>query len=237
MEKLFEKWSGEPCNSKIQMTANGSNRVYFRLIGETRSCIAAVNEDVRENEAFFFFAREMKSRGIRVPEVYAVSDDRRIYLQEDLGNVTLYGYLSSRKASGVDITKPMAELYRKAIDDLIVIQNRCKDIDFSNAYPRPRFDKQAIQWDLNYFKYYFLRLFHIPFDEQMLEQDYQTFIEYLLDGDCDGFMYRDFQSRNIMIVDDELYFIDFQGARQGAAQYDLASLLYSSKSDVPDDMR
>jgi hypothetical protein len=131
----------------------------------------------------------------------------------------------------------MRTLYKDVIDNLIEIQIRCSDIDFSCAYPRPCFDRQAIQWDLNYFKYYFLRLFHIPFDEQKLESDFQTFIAYLLDGDCDYFMHRDFQARNIMIDEGKLYFIDFQGARKGAAQYDLASLLYSSKSDVPDDMR
>lgn len=237
MTSLFEKWAGEPCVNTYQLTANGSNRLYYRLEGETKTCIAAVNEDVRENEAFFHFAKEMKARGINVPEVYAVSDDRRTYLQEDLGNVSLYTYLNSRKSNGVDVTEPMRELYMKAIDELIKMQSVCRDIDFSKAYPRPRFDRQALQWDLNYFKYYFLRLFHIQFDEQLLEQDYQTLISWLLDDDCDFFMFRDYQSRNIMLRDDELYFIDFQGARQGAAEYDLASLLYSSKSDVPDDMR
>lgn len=237
MTTLFEQWAGESCVNTQQLTANGSNRLYYRLAGATKHCIAAINDDVRENEAFFHFAKEMKARGINVPEVYAISDDRRIYLQEDLGNVTLYTYLDSRRCNNVDVTEPMRELYMKAIDHLIEIQNVCRDIDFSKAYPRPRFDNQALQWDLNYFKYYFLKLFHIQFDEQLLEQDYKTFVDYLLDDDCDYFMYRDFQSRNIMLVGDEMYFIDFQGARQGAAEYDLASLLYSSKSEVPDEMR
>lgn len=237
MEQLFKEWAGEDCLRKNQLTANGSNRTYFRLEGETKSCIAAINEDVRENEAFIYFADAMNKRGIRVPQVYAVSADKKLYLQEDLGNVTVYTYLSSRATNGVDITDSMRELYKKAIDQLLVIQTRCRDVDFTKAYPRARFDQQAIQWDLNYFKYYFLRLFHIPFDEQLLEEDFHTFTDYLLDDDCDYFMYRDFQSRNIMIKDGELYFIDFQGARQGALYYDLASLLYSSKSNVPEEMR
>lgn len=237
MEELFEQWAGEPCLNKIQITANGSNRLYYRLEGETKSCIAAINKDVRENEAFFFFAKEMAKRGVKVPEVYAISEDRTTYIQEDLGNVTIYTFLASRKTNGVDVTEQMRDLYKRAIDNLIEIQTACRDIDFSNAYPRPCFDRQAIQWDLDYFKYYFLKLFHVPFDEQLLERDFQTFMDYLLDEDCGYFMYRDFQSRNIMLYNDELYFIDFQGARKGAAQYDLASLLYSSKSDVPDEMR
>ncbi len=237
MEQLFESWAGEPCENKIQITSGGSNRVYYRLSGATKTCIAAVNGDVRENEAFFYFAKALHDRGINVPEVYAVSDDRKTYLQQDLGNSTIYTYLSSRKASGIDIIPAMKELYMKAIDQLVRIQTLCRDVDFTNSYPRPEFDRQAMQWDLNYFKYYFLRLFHIQFDEQLLEKDFLAFIDYLLDDDCNFFMYRDFQSRNIMVVDDELYFIDFQGARKGASQYDLASLLYSSKSDVPDVLR
>ena len=237
MVSLFEKWAGESCINTNQLTANGSNRLYYRLEGATKCCIAAINDDVRENEAFFYFAKEMKNRGINVPEVYAISDDRRVYLQEDLGNVSIYTFLNSRKSNGIDVTVPMRELYQKSIDWLIKIQKLCRDVNFTMSYPRPCFDRQALQWDLNYFKYYFLRLFHIPFDEQLLEQDFQTLIGFLLDDDCNYFMYRDFQSRNIMIRDGELYFIDFQGARQGAAEYDLASLLYSSKSDVPDEMR
>lgn len=237
MNRLFEQWAGEPCINTYQLTANGSNRLYSRLEGATKRCIATINDDVRENEAFFHFAKEMKARGVNVPEVYAVSTDRRTYLQEDLGNVSLYTFLNSRKSSGVDITEAMREFYRKAIDNLIVFQSSCRDIDFSRSYPRPCFDRQALSWDLNYFKYYFLRLFHVAFDEQLLEDDFQQLMDFLLDGDCGYFMHRDYQSRNIMLRDGELYVIDFQGARQGAAEYDLASLLYSSKSDVPDGMR
>lgn len=237
MEELFEKWAGEPCVNKIQLTANGSNRLYYRLEGATKSCIATINDDVKENEAFFFFADEMRRRNVKVPEIYAVSDDKTTYLQQDLGNVSVYTYISSRKTNGVDTTEPMRHYYRMAIDDLVMMQDSCRDIDFSHAYSRPAFDKRAILWDLNYFKYYFLKLFHVQYDEELLEQDFQTFVEYLALDDCDYFMFRDFQSRNIMIVDEELYYIDFQGARRGAAQYDLASLLYSSKSDVPDSLR
>ena len=232
MEKLFEEWAGNLPTTKIQVSANGSNRKYFRLSDEIKSCIAAHNDDVRENEAFFHFADELAQRGIAVPEVYAVSEDRTTYLQTDLGNVTLYGYLLSRKNSGVDVTSETVRLYKKAIDLLIDIQGKCSTVDFSHSYPRPNFDRQAFMWDFNYFKYYFLKLFGIPFDEQLLENDFCKLVDYLLDEDCGFFVHRDFQSRNFMIVNDDLYLIDFQGARRGAAQYDLASLLYSSKADL-----
>lgn len=233
MKALFQQWAGEPCLEVTRISANGSNRQYYRLQGATHRCIAVVNGDVRENETFIYYAREMRTRGIRVPEVYAASPDGTMYLQQDLGDVSLYSYLSGRR----DRVEEMDEMYRRAIDDLIHIQRSCRDLDFTRAYPRADFDRQSIQWDLNYFKYYFLKLAYIPFDEQLLEDDYQRFIDYLLDEDCSYFLYRDFQSRNIMLHEGELWYIDFQGGRRGAAQYDLASLLYSAKSELPDELR
>lgn len=238
METLFEQWSGEACIKVSSISANGSNRQYYRLEGETHRCIAAVNGDVRENEAFLYYAREMKERGIRVPEIYVVNADRTIYLQEDLGDTTLYSFLTQKKKSGEDINDELIALYKRVLNDLVLMQTRCRDLDFAYAYPRSDFDRQSIQWDLNYFKYYFLKLAYIPFDEQLLENDFSRFINYLLEEDCSYFLYRDFQARNIMIAPDgELYYIDFQGGRRGAAQYDVAALLYSAKSEIPDEIR
>lgn len=238
MERLFEQWAGEPCLKRSPILANGSNRQYFRLDGATHHCIGAVNADVRENEAFFYFSSLMLKKGVRVPEVYAITVDRTTYLQQDLGDNTLYSYLTSKKSSGLDVTEEMRDLYRRVIDDLINIQTLCKDADFSHSYPRSDFDRQSLQWDMNYFKYYFLKLLYIPFDEQLLENDYATFIDYLMGADCSFFLYRDFQARNIMLTKEgELFYIDFQGARRGAAQYDLAALLYSAKSELPQELR
>lgn len=238
MEHLFEEWAGEPCLKKSPISANGSNRQYFRLEGATHRCVGARNGDVRENEAFLYYAENMRKRGINVPEIYAVSVDKTNYLQQDLGDNTVYSYLSTLKGAGIDVEDETRSLYRRIIDDLVVIQTKCRDLDFSYAYPRPAFDSQSIHWDLNYFKYFFLRLLYIPFDEQLLEDDFDRFTEYLLDEDCNFFLYRDFQSRNIMQTrEGELYYIDFQGARKGAAQYDLASLLYSSKSELSPELR
>lgn len=237
IRKLFEQWSGVPCTEILSLGANGSNRHYWRVIGEGCSCIAAENNDVRENEAFIYYSSALREQGIRVPEVYAVSEDRCHYLQQDLGDITLYSILFDKRRNGGGFDNEMVELYKRVLDDLTEIQLAGRSLDFSKAYPRSDFDAQSIQWDLNYFKYYFLKLKYIPFDEQLLEQDYQTLIQYLLDTDCGYFMYRDFQSRNIMLKDGELYYIDFQGGRRGAAQYDVASLLFSAKSDIPDAIR
>lgn len=238
MDTLFEAWAGEPCLNKVPISANGSNRRYYRIEGATHRCMAAVNGDVRENEAFIYYAREMKARGLRVPEIYAVSDDKTMYLQQDLGDTTLYAHLTARRQSGENIEEEIRSIYRRVLSDLVLFQTRCRDLDFNMAYPRSDFDRQSVQWDLNYFKYFFLKLAYIPFNEQYLEDDFNRFIDYILDEDCSYFLYRDFQARNIMIAPDgELYYIDFQGGRRGAAQYDVASLLYSAKSEIPDHLR
>lgn len=244
LARLFEGWAGVAVANCSELGANGSNRRYFRMEGDGRRCIAAYNEDVRENEAFVYYSRQMRQRGLPVPEVFAVSDDGRCYLQQDLGDETLYGHLFARKQQGRGVDETMVALYRQVLSDLADFQLRCRELDFQYAYPRADFDRQSMQWDLQYFKYYFLKLLHVPFDEQLLENDFNTLIDYLLQEDCRYFMYRDFNPRNIMLVEQEnapaqpqLYYIDYQGGRRGAAQYDVASLLYSAKSDLPEPLR
>lgn len=198
-------------------------------------CVAAVNGDVRENEAFFYYANLLRRHRIPVPKVYAISGDRTTYLQEDLGNNTLFAFLQSRAASGVDVTEETLAYYKTVLADLLKMQRMSKKaaIDYSKAYPRPAMDRQALQWDFNYFKYDFLKLLHVPFDEQLLEDDFHRLEDYLLKGDNDFWVYRDLQSRNIMLTPaGKLCYIDFQGARQGSPFYDVASLLFSSRSNL-----
>ena len=237
LKKLFEEWAGEGLAEMHALAANGSNRRYWRMTGPTHRCIAAFNDDVAENEAFFCYSNALRAQGVAVPELYAVSHDRRCYLQQDLGDVTLYSYLYDKKRKGGGFDGEALQLYRLVLGDLAHMQVAGRGFDFSKAYPRMAFDAQSIQWDLNYFKYYFLKMRYIPFDEGLLEQDFHTLTDYLLGTDCGFFMYRDFQSRNIMLYDGKPYYIDYQGGRRGAAQYDVASLLYSAKSDLPERVR
>ena len=237
LRQLFARWAGEPCTECLALGANGSNRRYYRMLGPTHRCIGTIASDVRENEAFFAYTRHFFDKGVSVPELYAIDDDRRHYIQQDLGDQTLYGLLYQKKQQGGGFDTEMLTLYKSVLTDLAFIQKAGSDIDFSIAYPRAAFDSRSIHWDFNYFKYFFLRLNHVDFDEDQLENDFDTLTDYLLTADCKHFLYRDFQGRNIMLKDQKLYYIDYQGGRRGAAQYDVASLLYSAKSDIPEVVR
>ncbi len=262
---LFEQWSGLPCAEILALGAQGSSRRYYRLTAQhwdagcqpandgtqaaslrTLSAIGTVGDDLRENRAFFALDRHLRAKGIRVPELYAVAPDERCYLQQDLGDLSLYGLLHEKQRQGGGFDAEMLAFYKQALADLAAIQQAGADFDFSYSYPRADFDRQSILWDLNYFKYHYLKLAHVAFDEQLLEDDFQRLADLLLQADTHYLLYRDFQTRNIMIgltpawgeaCVPTLYYIDFQGARRGAAQYDVASILYSAKSNLPEPIR
>lgn len=235
--QLFENHFSEKVETVEMLPASGSYREYCRLISFSRSVIGAFNADVKENTAFLSFTSHFKMNDLPVPEVYAVSADLKKYLLEDLGDITLFDFLSSVREKEGFSENIIAE-YKKVLKVLPKIQVAAgSELDYTVCYPRAAFDKQSMMWDLNYFKYYFLKLAKIQFDEQALEDDYQAFCDYLLSADSDYFLYRDFQSRNVMLKNSKVYFIDYQGGRRGALQYDLASLLYDGKADIPQSVR
>ena len=235
--QLFENRFGEKVGSFEMLPPSGSYREYCRLQNANRSAIGAFNSDIKENVAFLSFTSHFLSKSLPVPEVYAISPDSKKYLLEDLGNTTLFDFLSiTRETEGFSET--IISEYEKVLRELPKLQVLAgKDLDYSVCYPRAAFDKQSMMWDLNYFKYYFLKLAQVSFDEQALEDDFQVFSDYLLSAGSGYFLYRDFQSRNVMLKNDRVYFIDYQGGRRGALQYDLASLLYDGKADIPQEVR
>lgn len=234
---LFEKHFVEQIDSFEMLPQSGSQREYCRMQNYGRSVIGAVNPDVQENEAFFSFTNHFRSNGIPVPEIYTISPDRTKYLLEDLGNTTLFGFLAKEREHENFPESVIAE-YRKVLRLLPKIQVAIgKDIDYSVCRPRAIFDSQSMMWDMNYFKYYFLKLAGIHFDEQALEDDFIKLSNCLTGAGTGYFMFRDFQSRNIMLKNGAVYFIDYQGGRRGALQYDLASLLYDARADIPEHVR
>ena len=238
---LFEERFGHRPDVILDMAADGSQRQYFRLVGsDDRTAVGAIGPDHDENRAFLAFAKAFRGIGLPVPEIYAEDPDAGVWLEEDLGDTTLFAALSAaRVACGEDEFPPDVEhLYRRVLAILPrfqVLGHRA--IDYRFAYPRQAFDRQSIRWDLNYFKYHFLKLAQVPFNEQLLEDDFSRLTAHLLRAGADGFLYRDFQSRNIMIRADEPWFVDFQGGRRGAPHYDVASLLYDAKANVPPPVR
>jgi len=235
--KLFEDWAGETVRDFNPLPLSGSNREYFRIIGKSKSAIGVYNPDKNENRAFLSFSDFFQSVDLPVPEIYAVNEMMDMYLEQDLGDITLYSFLTESRC-GEEFPEKVVPIYKQVLEELVRFQvEGGAGIDYGVCYPRSSFDKQSMLWDMHYFKYYFLKLAHIPFDEQKLEDDFDRFSNYLLQAWNDFFLYRDFQSRNVMLCEGKPYFIDYQGGRKGALQYDLASLLYDAKADIPEPVR
>ncbi|MFZ0420425.1 MAG: RNase adapter RapZ [Candidatus Sulfotelmatobacter sp.] len=235
LKKLFEERFGSAPEriQPLQGELGGSGRKIIRLASGSVSAIGILYGVREENAAFLAFSRNFRRHGLPVPEIYAEDLEHGAYLEEDFGDTTLFEFLSKNR-EGENIAPAAVEAYRKVVAVLPRFQIEAgRDLDYSVCYPRGSFDRQSIAWDLNYFKYYFLRLAGISFNEQALEDDFDSLTTFLLSAERDYFMYRDFQSRNIMLRDGEPFFLDYQGGRKGALQYDIASLLYDAKADLP----
>jgi aminoglycoside/choline kinase family phosphotransferase len=239
LKRLFEEYFHSPAEQvlPLQGELGGSGRKIIRLVNGEQKGIGILYDVREENVAFLAFSRHFRRHGLPVPEIYGEDLDRGAYLEEDLGDTTLYEVLSKNRDGG-KIAPQVIEFYRKVIGTLPRFQVEAgRDLNYEVCYPRGSFDRQSIAWDLNYFKYYFLRLAAIPFNEQALEDDFTRLADFLLSAERDFFLYRDFQSRNVMIREGQPFFVDYQGGRKGALQYDVASLLYDAKADLPPELR
>ena len=239
LKQLFERHFHSPAEriQPLQGELSGSGRRIIRVANRTASAIGILSDVRDENVAFLEFSRHFRGHGLPVPEIYGEDLDRGAYLEEDLGDTTLFEFLSKNRAGG-QIAPAVIEAYRKAVAVLPRFQVEAgRDLNYKVCYPRSSFDRQSIAWDLNYFKYYFLRPAGIAFSEQAMEDDFGRLTRFLLSAPRDYFMYRDFQSRNIMLRGGEPFFLDYQGGRRGALQYDIASLLFDGKADLPPELR
>src|SRR5271156_2384452 len=239
LQKLFERHfhTAAAQVQPLQGKLGGSGRNIIRLSAGRQSAIGILYNVREENVAFLEFSRHFRKHGLPVPKICAEDLDHGAYLEEDLGDTTLFEFLSKHR-TGENIAPDVVEAYRKVVALLPRFQVEAgRDLNYKVCYPRGSFDRQSISWDLNYFKYYFLRLAGIPFSEQALENDFDSLTTFLLGADRDYFMYRDFQSRNVMLRGGEPFFLDYQGGRKGALQYAVASLLYDAKADLPPELR
>lgn len=236
LENLYSGYVGSNPSSIDELPSSGSNRRYFRLSGE-QQLIGVIGTCSEENEAFIYMSEHFRSKGIRVPEVVAVSEDRMIYLQQDLGDTLLFNAIEKGRLTR-SFSSDEKDLLVKTIKALPDLQfSGAVGLDFNYCYPSSQFDVRTIMWDLNYFKYCFLKATGIEFQEDRLEDDFQALADVLMRSQSGTFMYRDFQSRNVMIKDGEPWFIDFQGGRKGPFYYDVASFLWQAKANYPDSLR
>jgi len=204
---------------------SGSSRQYWRIFTASDTVVGVKNVNAAENRSFIEIARHLHSKGIAVPQVFDISPDCTMYTQQDLGRVSLHDNLSDTK------------MLLAAVRDLAQLQFAGRDFDFNKCFSTKYFGERIINFDLNYFKYCFVRTAGIPFDENALQDEYDIIRTKLLSIPFDTFFYRDFQSRNVMICDGKPYFIDFQGGFCGPVYYDLASFVYHSSAAFPQDLK
>ena len=239
LKQLFEQHFHAPPERVVPLQGElgGSGRKIIRLANKNNHAVGILYGVREENAAFLEFSKHFRRHGLPVPEIYAEDLDHGAYLEEDFGDTTLFEFLSKNR-TGENIAPEVVEAYRKVVAVLPRFQVEAgRDLNYKVCYPISSFDRQSIAWDLNYFKYYFLRLAGISFNEQALEDDFGRLTEFLLSAPRDYFLYRDFQSRNILLRNGDPFFVDYQGGRKGALQYDIASLLYDAKADLPPDLR
>jgi len=230
LENLFQKWSGINAVFTEKLSPSGSNRKYFRITGGNTRAIGTFNENLEENRAFFYLTGHFRKHHLPVPEIYAIDSTGKFYLQEDLGDTSLFNLISTPMNDG-RLDDKAVQLINQSVELLPYFQIKASSgLNFAHCYPVKAFDKQSILWDLNYFKYFFAKLLEIPFNEKRLDNDFHSLIRFLIENPFKYFMYRDFQSRNIMIVNDKPYFIDYQGGRKGPLQYDIVSFLFQIKA-------
>lgn len=240
LSDLYKRWSGAEPQKIERLAGAGSNRQYYRITSiDGSTVIGVIGTSQDENHAFITLSKHFKSKELPVPEVYAVSDDEMCYIQSDLGTMALFDALKKGRDAGGQYDEAEQKLLVKIMRLLPRIQVLgAQELDFSVCYPQPEFDETNVMFDLNYFKYCFLKPYGVDFHEVRLEEDFRKLASHLISGEGTYFMYRDFQARNIMLDGDaNPFLIDYQGGRKGPYYYDVASFLWQASARYPDDLR
>ncbi len=234
IKELFAAFSKAEITAIDKLPQAGSERHYFRIHTADKTFIATYGANLKENDSFIYFSKHFKKKNLQVPEILCINDEKNIYLQEDFGDISLLNRLEEN-----GFTTNVYDLYKKSLQQLALLQVKGHEgLDYKKCLTNSSFGKQAIMADLLYFKYYFLDALRQPYDKQKLIDDFEALSNYLSHTEYKYFMFRDFQSRNIMVTpDDDVHFIDYQGGMKGAPQYDVASLLWQAKANLPDEWK
>ena len=222
VEKLFGQYAGRSASRVEELPLSGSARRYYRLWDGNSTFVGVYNENVRENRLFVAFTKHFYDKGLHVPQVLFVSEDEKAYLQQDLGRDTLLDVVEREREPG-GLSAHAMSLYVKSLDELLRFQlEGGAGLDYSACLPRPVFDERCIRWDLNYFKYCFLRLAGVDVDEDKLEDDFDRLAKRLAGVGVDALMCGELGSRDDLVGGGDVYYIDYKGGREGALQYDVA---------------
>ncbi|MBO7278009.1 MAG: phosphotransferase [Bacteroidales bacterium] len=237
LKTLFEQHTGQRPENVVELPSSGSNRRYFRMTAGDICLIGALGTSVDENKAFWAIATHFHKQGLPVPEVYAHDEEFTCYIQQDLGDQILFNCIEEGRTRGKYSEEERA-LLRETMASLPTLQfEGANGFDFSICYPQPEFDERMISFDLNYFKYCFLKATGLDFSELKLEEDFRRMSDVLMRSSSSTFLYRDFQARNVMLVDGKPYFIDFQGGRKGPIYYDVASFVWQAKANYSEELK
>ena len=234
IQKLFGAFSTATINSIDKLPQAGSERHYFRLQTNNGNYIATYGNNIEENETFIYFSTHFELKKLSTANILCISEDKKIYIQKDFGNVSLLDQLEKD-----GFTQPVYELFKQSLAQLALLQIKGHEgLDYSRCLTNATFGKEAIMADLLYFKYYFLDALRRPYDKQKLIKDFEALSNYLAHTEYKYFMFRDFQSRNIMVdKNNDIHFIDYQGGMKGAPQYDVASLLWQARANLKDEWK
>lgn len=240
IKNLYKDWKGIEPSSVDVLQQSGSERRYFRIHEKKGSVIGTYGANIKENETFIYFSKQFKEKKLAVPEIFAVSADKQFYLQQDFGDVSLLHHLERDGFSD-----SVYNLFKKSLEALAELQVKGDaGLDYNKCLTNQVFGKEAIMADLLYFKYYFLDALRKPYDKQKLIADFEALSTYLTHTEYKYFMFRDFQSRNILITSSlekklggEAHFIDYQGGMKGAPQYDVASMLWQARANLPEEWK
>lgn len=234
IKKLISLYTDSPITDIDKLPQSGSERDYYRVHTTTETFIATYGANLAENKTFVYFTRHFKAKGLPVPEIFGINEEENIYIQEDFGNESLLNRLEEK-----GFTDEVYALYKQSLSQLAALQIKGHEgLDYEQCLTNTSFGKQAIMADLLYFKYYFLDALRQPYNKQKLIDDFEVLSTYLSHTENRFFMFRDFQSRNIMITpENEVRFIDYQGGMRGAPQYDVASLLWQARANLSDEWK
>ncbi|MBS1920167.1 MAG: phosphotransferase [Bacteroidetes bacterium] len=241
IKQLYKDWKGENVVSLDVLPQSGSERRYFRLYSKEVSVIGTYGANIKENETFIYFSRHFREKNLAVPEIFAINEKQDCYLQEDFGEISLLNRLEAER-----FTQPVYDLFKNSLEALAQLQIKGDEgLNYNLCLTNKEFGQQAIMADLLYFKYYFLDALRRPYDKQKLLDDFEALSTYLTHTEYKYFMFRDFQSRNILVtsrsrvrgLEEAVHFIDYQGGMKGAPQYDVASMLWQARANLPDEWK